>query len=137
MSGSRPDPIYVAARRVLLDALGGLAPFRDAIILIGAQAIYLHTGEAGLAVPPYTTDADLALNPELLVPNPKLDATMRPGRLCAGPRSHRHLAASTNAHVGRSSRAGVPRRPWQTRGTARTARESDRPKGTRHRGRDG
>jgi Nucleotidyltransferase len=85
MSGSRPDPIYVAARRVLLDALDGLAPFRDAIILIGAQAIYLHTGEAGLAVAPYTTDADLALNPEVLLPDPKLDTTMRAAGFAPAP----------------------------------------------------
>lgn len=77
MIGASPDPIYVRARRVLLDALEALAPFRDALILVGAQAIYLHTGDTSLAVAPYTTDADLALNPELLVPDPRLETTMR------------------------------------------------------------
>jgi hypothetical protein len=55
---SRPqdlDARYVAARRVLLDALTVLAPHGDAIILAGAQAVYLHTGTADLAIAPYTT----------------------------------------------------------------------------------
>jgi hypothetical protein len=33
----------VAARCVLLDALQALQPHLDAVILVGAQAIYLHT----------------------------------------------------------------------------------------------
>ena len=40
------DELYVIARRVLLDALEALGPHRDATILVGAQAIYLHTGDA-------------------------------------------------------------------------------------------
>ena len=75
--GGPPDPLYVRARRVLLDALAALAPFRNAVILVGAQAIYLHTGDSGLAVAPYTTDADLALDPELLVPDPRLETVLR------------------------------------------------------------
>lgn len=39
------DPLYVAARRVLLDALTLLAPHGDAVIVVGAQAVYLRTGE--------------------------------------------------------------------------------------------
>ncbi len=85
LSGSTPDPIYVRARRVLLDAFDALTLFRDAIILVGAQAIYLHTGDTGLAVAPYTTDADLALNPELLVPDPKLEPTMRAAGFSPAP----------------------------------------------------
>jgi len=60
------DELYVIARRVPLDALEALGPHRDATILVGAQAIYLHTGDADLAVAEYTTDADLALDPDLL-----------------------------------------------------------------------
>ncbi len=56
------DELYVIARRVLLDALEAFGPHRDAAILVGAQAIYLHTGDAELAVAEYTTDADLALD---------------------------------------------------------------------------
>src|SRR3990172_12331902 len=58
-----PDPLYVKAREVLLDALEALAPHRSSLVLVGAQAIYLHTGEADVAVAPYTTDADLVIDP--------------------------------------------------------------------------
>ena len=43
------DPRYVQARRVLLDALFALAPYGAAIIVAGAQAICLHTGDADFA----------------------------------------------------------------------------------------
>lgn len=42
-----PDPLYVAARRGLLDALDAVSHHLDAVILAGAQAVYIHTGEAG------------------------------------------------------------------------------------------
>lgn len=63
------EPEYVLARRVLLDALGDQ---RTAVVLVGAQAIYLHTGDAHIAVAPYTTDGDVALDPSSLRDNPKL-----------------------------------------------------------------
>jgi hypothetical protein len=70
------DARYVAARRALLDALTVLAPHGDAIILAGAQAVYLHTGAADLAIAPYTTDGDLVLDPLLLGEAPELEAGM-------------------------------------------------------------
>lgn len=39
------DPVYVVARAALPDALDALGEQRDAVVLVGAQAIYLHTGE--------------------------------------------------------------------------------------------
>lgn len=71
-----PDPLFVLARRVLLDALEALGPQRNALVLVGAQAVYLHTGPAGLAVPEFTTDADIAINPELLTADPRLTETL-------------------------------------------------------------
>jgi len=71
-----PDPIYVLARRVLLDALEGLGDQRRAVILVGAQAIYLHVGDADLAVAAFTTDGDLAIVPSDLRPEPKLAETL-------------------------------------------------------------
>lgn len=53
---------YASARRVLLDALEGLEAHRDAMVLIGAQAVYLRVGEADVAVAPFTTDGDLAID---------------------------------------------------------------------------
>ncbi len=71
------DPLYVAARSVLIDALTALQPHGLSVIVAGAQAIYLHTGGANLAIAPYTTDGDLALNPAKLANAPTLEAAMR------------------------------------------------------------
>lgn len=73
------DPIYVAARATLLDALQALEGHRASIILVGAQAVYLHTGDADVAVAPYTTDGDLALDPRILGDQPALEAAMVAG----------------------------------------------------------
>ena len=59
MSGA-PDPLYVRARTALLDAAEALAEQLDAVVLVGAQAVYIHTGDADfVATAPYTTDARL------------------------------------------------------------------------------
>jgi len=71
------DELYILARRVLLDALVALGPHREALVLVGAQAVYLHVGEADLAVAPYTTDGDLVINPELLATIPPLEESLR------------------------------------------------------------
>ena len=68
-----PDPLYVAAREALLDALQAVGAHRDALVLVGAQAVYVHAGEAGLAIAPFTTDADLAIDPNRLGPDPLLE----------------------------------------------------------------
>ena len=49
MSGA-PDPRYVVARSVLLDALEALGEQREAVVVVGAQAIYMQTGAVELAV---------------------------------------------------------------------------------------
>ncbi len=74
-----PDPEYVEARRVLLDALDALGEHRDAIVVAGAQAIYLRAGAAVLPIADLTTDADLALDPALLSPAPDLEAVLKKG----------------------------------------------------------
>jgi hypothetical protein len=75
------DPRYIEARRVLLDALTALAPHARAVIVAGAQAIYLHTGDANIAVAPYTTVGELALDPTLLGDDPHLEAAMTSAHL--------------------------------------------------------
>lgn len=67
------DELYVIARRVLLDALDALGAHRDAVVLVGAQAIYLRVGEADLAIAPFTTDGDLAVDPAILAEIPPLE----------------------------------------------------------------
>lgn len=83
MNGA-PDPAYVLARRALLDALDALGAHRDSVILVGAQAVYLHTGAAQMAVPEYTTDADLALDPRSLQPHPLLTDVLGAARFKPG-----------------------------------------------------
>lgn len=43
MSGA-PDPLYTAARRALLDAFVAIRDHLDAVVLVGAKAVYIHTG---------------------------------------------------------------------------------------------
>jgi hypothetical protein len=71
------DELYVVARRVLLDALEAIGEHRDSTILVGSQAIYLRVGEADIAVAPYTTDGDLAIDPTALAATPRLEEAMR------------------------------------------------------------
>jgi hypothetical protein len=67
---------YVEARRVLLDALDALRPQLDAVVLIGAQAVYLRTAGRLPTYQPFTTDADIVLNPARLLDNPPLGRSM-------------------------------------------------------------
>lgn len=67
---------YIEARRVLLDALSALRPQLDAVVLIGAQAVYLRTAGRLPTYQPYTTDADIVLNPGRLLDNPPLGRSM-------------------------------------------------------------
>lgn len=75
---SRPGDaeILVAARSALLDVLDALREQRDALVLIGAQAIYLHTGAAPVALGEATKDSDLAVDPRALSDSPLLDEAM-------------------------------------------------------------
>lgn len=70
------DELYVVARRVLLDALTALGAHRNAVVVVGAQAIYIRAGEADLVVAPFTSDADLALDPAVLAEIPPLEAAL-------------------------------------------------------------
>jgi hypothetical protein len=73
-----PDPLYIAARRVLLDALNALNEHRGAVVLVGAQAIYLQADEADLdaSVAPFTADADLSIDPQRLGDDPRIVEAM-------------------------------------------------------------
>src|SRR5437773_540339 len=80
------DPQYIVARSVLLDALQALGPQRKAVILVGAQAIYLHTGAIELAVAEFTTDADITLDPALLQQVPEIESAMTAAKFRRGAR---------------------------------------------------
>jgi hypothetical protein len=77
VNGLVVPPEYIAARAVLLDALDALEAHLDAIILVGAQAVYMHTGDADLSVAPTTTDADVALAPDRIADEPLLAEVLR------------------------------------------------------------
>ena len=72
----KPSPEYVAARRVLLEALTLMREQLDAFILVGAQAVYLHA-PFGDPRPMYTTDGDLLIDPDLLTRYPDLGAELQ------------------------------------------------------------
>ena len=68
-----PDPQYILARRVLLDALTALGAHTGNIVVIGAQAVYHWTQEAELQVAAFTSDADLAIDPRELGTSPLIE----------------------------------------------------------------
>ncbi|MFT4296741.1 MAG: hypothetical protein QM582_15165 [Micropruina sp.] len=70
-----PSPEHIAARRVLLDALTLMQDQLDALVLVGAQAVY-HHAPLGDPRPTYTTDGDLVIDPDLLGERPDLGATL-------------------------------------------------------------
>jgi hypothetical protein len=76
MSPAGDAELLIAARAALLDALEALTEQRDALVLIGAQAIYLHTGGANIALAEATKDSDLAIDPRALADDPLLDDAM-------------------------------------------------------------
>lgn len=76
MSATGDAELLIAARAALLDALDALVEHRDALVLIGAQAIYLHTGGAAVALAEATKDSDLAVDPRALGDHPLLDDAM-------------------------------------------------------------
>lgn len=71
-----PDQLNIAARKVLLDGLEALVSHRRAITVIGAQAVYLRTSEAALRSAAFTSDGDLALDPDALGDEPLVDEAL-------------------------------------------------------------
>ena len=65
--------LTVRTRAALLDALQALEDQIDALIVIGAQAVYFHTGEVDVAIPEETKDADVGVNPNVLRDDPLVE----------------------------------------------------------------
>lgn len=63
------DDLLIKARSALLDALEALTEQHDSIVVVGAQAIYLHSGQADVAIAEATKDSDLAVDPRELPPD--------------------------------------------------------------------
>ncbi|MEV4731966.1 hypothetical protein [Saccharopolyspora sp. NPDC049426] len=111
-------PEYVSARRVLLDALTALEGHLDNLVLVGAQAVYHHSGSADLNVPLMTTDADLAVNTHELADAPEIGGLMRAAGFNPGSNPGHWLAmngVSVDLMV-------VPYQAGTTKASARAAR---------------
>lgn len=67
----------IEARTALLDAMEALGAHRESVILVGAQAIYLRTGAADVALAEFTTDADIVIDPRGLGSDPLVETAMR------------------------------------------------------------
>jgi len=74
------------ARLGLLDALEALESHLDALVIIGAQAVYLHTGATEIALAEFTTDGDVAVDPDLLSSDPLVEEAMSAGGFAPDPR---------------------------------------------------
>lgn len=70
------DDLLVRSRTAMLDALDALAAQREAIIVIGAQAVYLRTNASTVALAEATKDSDLAVDPRSLNPSPEISEAM-------------------------------------------------------------
>lgn len=76
-TGANSENLLIVARETLLNALEALEEQREALIVIGAQAVYLRTGDLDVALAPATKDSDFSLDPRLLRENPLLEEAMR------------------------------------------------------------
>ncbi|HEX7661097.1 MAG TPA: hypothetical protein VF444_16630 [Pseudonocardiaceae bacterium] len=73
----RADHGLVRARETLLDALDSLGAQRNAVVLVGAQAVYEHTKLYREAPLTLTNDGDLGVDPSLVTDDPNIDSAMR------------------------------------------------------------
>lgn len=75
-SGAERADLLVQSRAAMLDALAALEDHREAVIVIGAQAVYLQTSAAPVALAEATKDSDLALDPRDMPDEPLLEDAM-------------------------------------------------------------
>lgn len=74
------------ARTGLLDALEALKSHLDALVIVGAQAVYMHTGTTEIALAEFTTDGDVAVDPDLLSSDPLVEEAMGAAGFTPDPR---------------------------------------------------
>lgn len=84
-SPGETDDLLVRARSALLDALDALGAHRESVVVIGAQAIYLRTSGAYVAVAEATKDSDIAIDPRTLDDDPLIEQTMARARFYPDP----------------------------------------------------
>ncbi|MFC7621287.1 hypothetical protein [Microlunatus sp. GCM10028923] len=121
-----PAPEYVAARKVLLHALSALDSHLSSLVLVGAQAVYHHTGATDLNVPLMTTDADLAVDTRQLADAPEIGSQLRAAGFRPGANPGHWVALSDVA----IDLMVVPHQAGTDRRSARAARIAPHEKAT-------
>ncbi|MET8788369.1 hypothetical protein [Streptomyces sp. NPDC004589] len=76
-AGVDEDELNQAAREALLDALIALEDHREALTIVGAQAVYLRTQNAAIRSAAYTADGDISIDPQVLGDQPLIEQAMR------------------------------------------------------------
>lgn len=66
----------IAARKSLLDAAEVLGEHLESLVLVGAQAIYLYTGDADVPIATTTRDSDMAIDPGPLASEPAIQEVL-------------------------------------------------------------
>jgi hypothetical protein len=72
-----PTDLLVLVRSALIDAIEALEDQRQAVIVIGAQAVYLRTGHLDVALAETTKDSDVVLDPRELAEDPQVETAMK------------------------------------------------------------
>lgn len=88
----RNGAAMLEARKALLDALEALGDHLDALVLVGAQAIYFHTSNITTVVADATRDADLAINKNKLKNSPTLEFALKESGFTLGDQPGRWIS---------------------------------------------
>lgn len=88
------DPVRM--RKVLLDALQALHDHREAVVIVGAQAVYFWTGKAEVALAESTKDIDVAIDSRHPGADPLLEDAMQRAGFHRNP-TNRNPGAWTTA----------------------------------------
>jgi hypothetical protein len=79
------DDLLIRSRSALLDVLEALDAHRESVIVVGAQAVYLRTANAHVALAEATKDCDLAFDPRHLDDEPLIEDAMAAAGFFRGP----------------------------------------------------
>jgi hypothetical protein len=127
-----PTELAIASRRALLDALEALRDQLDALVLVGAQAVDIHTAPIDEPIATQTKDGDLVVDPLRLAADPRIDAALaaagfhrnvssgQPGGWLSSDGIPVDLLVPAGVAPGNPKRRGVDMPPHDRRATRRT-----------------
>ncbi|WP_280220657.1 hypothetical protein [Nocardia neocaledoniensis] len=87
-TADNPFELLVRTRTVLLDALEALVDHRDVVIIVGAQAVYLHTGGVEVAIAEATKDSDVMVDIRELGGDPTINEAMERADFIINPKTN-------------------------------------------------